>query len=167
MAASIAIAIVSSSAAIYFAYEWRATEHELAMVSSDNARMAQDRDAMKARLDRSSSDLAVLRQNDNQIVRMKGLPIAPHTLEEAYEVVEAIEDLGAPLGHHRLEGGDEVPGEKGRAARAAEHSCSSSCLLTITTFASGKARVISRVAVMPSVRLISMSMKTQSGRCRS
>jgi anti-sigma-K factor RskA len=84
MAASIAIAIMSSSAAIYFAYEWRTTEHELAMVNSDNARMAQDRDAMKARLDRNSNDLAVLRQEDNRVVRMKGLAPAPNTLATVY-----------------------------------------------------------------------------------
>ena len=50
------------------------------------------------------------------------------------------------------------------AFRAASRSCWSSCLLTITTFAPGKAMRISRVAVIPSTQLISMSINTQSGR---
>jgi anti-sigma-K factor RskA len=84
MAASIAISILASSAATYFAYQWKSTERELATVSSQNQQMAQEQSAMKTRLDRGAQDLAVLRTHENHVVQMKGLPVAPGALATVY-----------------------------------------------------------------------------------
>jgi anti-sigma-K factor RskA len=84
LAASIALTIVSSAAATYFAYQWRAAERELAVANTENLRVAQDRNMMKARLDKSAGDLAVIRQHDNRVVQMKGLPAAPGALATVY-----------------------------------------------------------------------------------
>lgn len=84
LAASIALTIVSSAAATYFAYQWRATERQLAEANTENLRVAHDRNAMKARLDKSAGDLAVIRQHENRVVQMKGLPAAPEALATVY-----------------------------------------------------------------------------------
>jgi anti-sigma-K factor RskA len=84
LAASITIAILSSAAAGYFAYQWRSTERELAAVNSENVRIAQDRNTLKTRLDKNADDLAVIRQQGNRVVQMKGMPAAPGALATVY-----------------------------------------------------------------------------------
>ncbi|HVZ40212.1 MAG TPA: anti-sigma factor [Candidatus Kapabacteria bacterium] len=80
LAASIAVAIVSSGIAAYFGYRWNRAENDLAVLTLENAHMAQQEGGLKARLNQEQGYVAALKEPGAVVVEMKGLPIAPGTI---------------------------------------------------------------------------------------
>ncbi|MEP7219659.1 MAG: anti-sigma factor [Bacteroidota bacterium] len=84
LAASLVFTVLSASAAGYFGYRWNQTSRELAAVMNEKDQIVGDRQLLKARLDRSSSDLALLRDTESRMVELKGLPIAADARARVY-----------------------------------------------------------------------------------
>ncbi|MDB5034256.1 MAG: hypothetical protein JWQ98_1497 [Chlorobi bacterium] len=84
LAASLVFTLLSASAAGYFGYRWNQTSNQLAAVINEKDQIAGDRQLLKTRLDRSSSDLALLRDTESRVVDLKGLPIAADAHARVY-----------------------------------------------------------------------------------
>ena len=71
-AASIAIALVSSSLAFYYRQQWKETTVALAQFRSENQRMAEDYNVVNQKLDKIQSDLSIVENASFTKVVMKG-----------------------------------------------------------------------------------------------
>lgn len=84
LAAAVAVALISSALAIYYAYQVSELREELATLKARDAQVVADMQVLRSRYTQTSSDLAVLRSTANRLVEMKGLPVAPAAAARVY-----------------------------------------------------------------------------------
>ncbi len=100
-AASIAIALISSVMAIQYRQLWKADSSELALIKSENQRMAEDYNTVNQKLDKIQGDLAVMENTSFTKVVMKGTANDTNALASVYwnastqEVYLSIQQLKA------------------------------------------------------------------------
>lgn len=77
MAASVAVAIAATLAALYFRSQWKDTEQLLVSLQAQNQQIAQQYETTNRELQQLSQDFSVVSNPDFRIIRMNGLDPAP------------------------------------------------------------------------------------------
>jgi len=84
IAASVALAVLSSGAALYFYNQWQGVEEELSEVVAQNQEIATQYETAAQRADRLSNDLSIATSPDFQLITLEGTEVSPSSLSQVY-----------------------------------------------------------------------------------